>query len=129
MGADGLCPRGSIHRMASVSHALQLFILPRQNQRTGTTRLPTGVTYKRLMTYSISISVIYAVAAKTNWLSQDPMLWFCLMLMPTGPPAMKLTALADVNGSRESEKMAIAKFLTVRLPLIVGFFDCRRSWS
>lgn len=41
------------------------------------------------------------------------MLWFCLMLMPTGPPAMKLTALADVNGSKESEKMAIAKFLTV----------------
>lgn len=43
------------------------------------------------------------------------MLWFCLMLMPTGPPAMKLTALADVNGSKEAEKMAIAKFLTVRL--------------
>lgn len=41
------------------------------------------------------------------------MLWFCLMLMPTGPPAMKLTALADVNGSSEGEKMAIAKFLTV----------------
>ena len=35
------------------------------------------------------------------------------MLMPTGPPAMKLTALADVNGSSEQEKMSIAKFLTV----------------
>lgn len=81
------------------------------------------------MIHSISISVIYAIAAKTNWLSQDPMLWFCLMLMPTGPPAMKLTALADVNGSKESEKMAIAKFLTVRLPLIVVSFNCRRSRS
>lgn len=85
----------------------------------GTTRPPTNRAYKRLMIHSISISVIYAVAAKTNWLSQDPMLWFCLMLMPTGPPAMKLTALADVNGSKESEKMAIAKFITVCLPLIV----------
>ncbi|KAI9874853.1 MAG: hypothetical protein M1830_009202, partial [Pleopsidium flavum] len=60
----------------------------------------------------ISISLIYVVAAKTTWLSRDPILWFCLMLMPTGPPAMKLTSLADVNGSNEGEKMAIAKFLT-----------------
>ena len=35
------------------------------------------------------------------------------MLMPTGPPAMKLTALADVSGSNEDEKMSIAKFLCV----------------
>ena len=61
----------------------------------------------------ISIAVIYALAAKTNLLSEDPMLWFAMMLMPTGPPAMKLTALADVNGSDEEEKMSIAKFLTV----------------
>lgn len=37
-----------------------------------------------------------------------------MMLMPTGPSAMKLTALADVNGSNEGEKMSIAKFLSVR---------------
>ncbi len=43
----------------------------------------------------------------------DPMLWFTLMLMPTGPPAIKLVALADVNGSSEEEKMVVAKFLTV----------------
>lgn len=43
------------------------------------------------------------------------MLWFTMMLMPTGPPAMKLTSLADVNGSNEQEKMSIAKFLTVSL--------------
>lgn len=35
------------------------------------------------------------------------------MLMPTGPPATKLTALADVSGADEEEKMAIAKFITV----------------
>ena len=61
----------------------------------------------------VSIAVIYGLASKTNVLSQDPMLWFTMMLMPTGPPAMKLTALADVSGSSEGEKMSIAKFLTV----------------
>ena len=35
------------------------------------------------------------------------------MLMPTGPPALNLTALSDVSGSSESEKLAIAKFLTI----------------
>lgn len=35
------------------------------------------------------------------------------MLMPTGPSATKLTALADVSGADEEEKMAIAKFVTV----------------
>lgn len=61
----------------------------------------------------ISIPLIWIVAAKTNFLGSDPMLWFCMMLMPTGPPAIKLTALADVNGSNDMERMAIAKFLTI----------------
>jgi hypothetical protein len=43
------------------------------------------------------------------------MLWFSMMLMPTGPPAMILVALADVTGAAESMKMTVAKFLTVRL--------------
>jgi len=63
---------------------------------------------------SISIPIIYALATKTKLLADDPMLWFAMMLMPTGPPAMILVALSDVNGSPEKEKMAIAKFLTVR---------------
>ncbi|OCL05116.1 hypothetical protein AOQ84DRAFT_433190 [Glonium stellatum] len=61
----------------------------------------------------ISIPFIWALATKTSWLSNDPILWFAMMLMPTGPPAMKLTALADVNGSGEEEKLSIAKFLTL----------------
>ncbi|KAK4988965.1 hypothetical protein LTR50_003561 [Elasticomyces elasticus] len=61
----------------------------------------------------VSIPVIWAVATKTSWLDRDPILWFVMMLMPTGPPAMKLTALADVNGADEKEKMSIAKFLTI----------------
>ena len=62
---------------------------------------------------AVSIPLFWALAAKTNVLGEDPILWFVLMLSATGPPAMKLTALADVNGSGEEEKMAIAKFLTV----------------
>lgn len=41
------------------------------------------------------------------------MLWFTMMLMPTGPPAMILAALTDVTGSPDSMKMTIAKFLTI----------------
>lgn len=46
-------------------------------------------------------------------MDDDPILWFVLMLMPTGPSATKLTALADVSGADEDEKMSIAKFVTI----------------
>jgi len=64
---------------------------------------------------AISIPVIWAVVTKTNLIGADPILWLSMMLMPTGPPAMILTSLADVNGSGEAEKMSIAKFLTVSI--------------
>ena len=66
---------------------------------------------------AISISIIYLFASRTNVLDADPILWFTMMLMPTGPSAMKLTALADVSGSSESEKMSIAKFLSITYAL------------
>jgi len=62
---------------------------------------------------AISIPVIYLLASKTNLLSNDPIVWFTMMLMPVGPPALKLSALADVNGADDNERMSIAKFLTV----------------
>ena len=72
------------------------------------------VTIMRFIVWpAISISFIYGLASRTNTLDADPVLWLALMLMPTGPPAMKLTALADVSGSNEREKMSIAKFLCV----------------
>ncbi|KAB2575017.1 hypothetical protein DBV05_g6347 [Lasiodiplodia theobromae] len=61
----------------------------------------------------VSIPLVWALATRTNVLDEDPILWFAMMLMPAGPPAMKLTALADVNGSDEKEKMSIARFLTL----------------
>lgn len=72
------------------------------------------VTIMRFIVWpAISIAFIYLIASHTNILDDDPMLLFAMMLMPTGPPAMKLTALADVSGSSEEEKMSIAKFLSI----------------
>lgn len=41
------------------------------------------------------------------------MLWWVMMMMPVGPPAMKNLALADVSGTSQKTKLSIAKFLTV----------------
>ncbi|KAL2428723.1 hypothetical protein ABEF95_005562 [Exophiala dermatitidis] len=62
-----------------------------------------------------SIALIYIVASRTNFLGSDPMLWFAMMLMPTGPPAMKLITLVQVSDGDEEDEMNIAKLLTVSL--------------
>lgn len=95
------------------------------------------VTIMRFIVWpAISIAFIYGLASRTTVLDADPILWFAMMLMPTGPPAMKLTALADVSGSNENEKMSIAKFLCVGNlqcmaygSLLIGMLDraCIRS--
>ncbi|KZF26271.1 hypothetical protein L228DRAFT_279503 [Xylona heveae TC161] len=72
------------------------------------------ITFIRFILWPIiSIVAIWAIASRTHWLDEDPILWFAMMMMPTGPSAMKLVALADVDGSSEAEKMSIAKFLTI----------------
>jgi auxin efflux carrier family protein len=63
----------------------------------------------------VSIVVIYALATKTNMLGSDPMLWFAMMLMPTGPPAMKLITMVEVSDAGEEDEHKIAKLLTVCL--------------
>lgn len=62
----------------------------------------------------MSVAVIYALAKKTDFLGGDPMLYFTLMLMPTGPPAMKLISMIQVSDAPEEEEMKISKLLTVR---------------
>jgi predicted permease len=72
------------------------------------------VTFARFILWpAISIPLIYAFATKTNWLDDEPILWFAMMLMPVGPPALSITAMADVSGADETQKLSIAKFLTV----------------
>jgi predicted permease len=64
----------------------------------------------------ISISTIYLIATKTGrggFLSDDPMLWFAMMLMPTGPPAMKLITMVQVSDSGVEDERRIAGILTV----------------
>jgi predicted permease len=61
----------------------------------------------------ISIAVIYGFAKRTHILGDDPMLWFALMLMPTGPPAMKLITMVQVSGADQKEEHKIARLLTV----------------
>ncbi|TLS22694.1 uncharacterized protein PpBr36_06492 [Pyricularia pennisetigena] len=60
---------------------------------------------------AVAVSTIWMLAKHTGVLSEDPILVFCMMLMPAGPPALKLMALAEVNDSSENQKLAVAKFL------------------
>lgn len=60
-----------------------------------------------------SIGAIYLVASRTDLLGTDPMLWFTMMLMPTGPPAMKLITLIQVSDGTEEDEVNTAKLLTV----------------
>lgn len=88
------------------------------------------VTIMRFIVWpAISIAFIYLIASRTNVLDNDPILWFAMMLMPTGPPAMKLTALADVSGSSEETKMSIAKFLSVSGSLETYSCEKERAWT
>ncbi|KAF2401248.1 hypothetical protein EJ06DRAFT_529380 [Trichodelitschia bisporula] len=62
---------------------------------------------------AIAVPLFWALAGKTNILGNDPVQWFCLMLMAAGPSAMQIAALADVKGCGEGEKLSIARFLTM----------------
>jgi predicted permease len=62
---------------------------------------------------ALSVSLIYGLAKKTRLLGDDPMLWFSMMLMPAGPPALVISGLAELAQASEMEKMVIAKTLTV----------------
>jgi auxin efflux carrier family protein len=80
----------------------------------------------------MSIAVIYALAKQTEVIGSDPMLWFAMMLMPTGPPAMKLITMVEVSDAEEEDEHKIAKLLTVGLHIsatgrrltILDFIHC-----
>lgn len=61
----------------------------------------------------ISIGTVYAIAKHTSALGSDPMLWFTMMLMPTGPPAMKLITMVQVSDAGVEDERKIAKILTM----------------
>ncbi|KAF2683002.1 hypothetical protein K458DRAFT_369138 [Lentithecium fluviatile CBS 122367] len=64
----------------------------------------------------LSISLIYLVVkseGRGGLLGDDPMLWFTMMLMPTGPPAMKLITMIQVSDAGVEDERRIAKILTI----------------
>ncbi|ORX96598.1 auxin efflux carrier [Clohesyomyces aquaticus] len=64
----------------------------------------------------LSIGAIYWVVkeeGKGGILGDDPMLWFAMMLMPTGPPAMKLITMIQVSDAGIEDERRVAKLLTV----------------
>jgi len=63
----------------------------------------------------LSIGIIYLLASRTNFLGSDPMLWFTLMLMPTGPSAMKLITMIQVSDADAAAEHSVSKLLTVRI--------------
>ncbi|KAL2109532.1 hypothetical protein VUR80DRAFT_2338 [Thermomyces stellatus] len=99
-----------------VGVSLSLSIRQRKrNRRAGD--IPRGalafVLISRFVVFpAMSIPIIWSLANYTNILTNDPALWFAMMLMPVGPPAMKLLALADVNDVDEEITMSIARLLT-----------------
>ncbi|KAI0176257.1 auxin efflux carrier [Hypoxylon sp. FL1284] len=90
--------------------------LMKEGQKAG--KLPPGpvifvIVVRFILWPAISIPLIWALATYTNLLAEDPMLWWTLMMMPIGPTAMKVLALADVSGASENIRMTIARFLTL----------------
>ncbi|KAF2832518.1 hypothetical protein CC86DRAFT_401285 [Ophiobolus disseminans] len=64
----------------------------------------------------VSIGVIYAIVHRDGMngiLGSDPILWFAMMLMPTGPPAMKLITMVQVSDAGPDDERRIAKILTI----------------
>ncbi|CAF3457445.1 hypothetical protein SNK03_006089 [Fusarium graminearum] len=59
----------------------------------------------------LSILFIRMLFTQTDVLGEDRVLWFTMMLMPAGPPAMKLVAMAEVDDADENDKMSIARVL------------------
>ncbi|ROW01030.1 hypothetical protein VSDG_02927 [Cytospora chrysosperma] len=83
-----------------------------------TPKLPWGtVTYIMVARFVIwpvaSVGVVYLLASKTDFLGSDPMLWFTLMLMPCGPPAMKLITLVQVSDAEDEDEASISKLLII----------------
>jgi auxin efflux carrier family protein len=89
-------PASEQNRDSSLSYATTAFIL--------------GVRF--VLWPVLSIGLVYLLCKKTTWLGDDPMLWFALMLMPTGPPAMKLITMIEISDADEDDEHKIAKLLT-----------------
>lgn len=100
----------SVKNIGDLSAALQAIVVGMklsQSQRKMKRREHSGAVPWRPTVFAMSIRfnswllpsipLIWALATKTRWLSDDSILWFAMMLKPMGPPAM-LVSLFIFNG-------------------------------
>ncbi|KZS91981.1 hypothetical protein SISNIDRAFT_456174 [Sistotremastrum niveocremeum HHB9708] len=59
-----------------------------------------------------STTVVYILLARQQ-LAQDPLLWFALIIMATGPPAIRLAALSELSGQGQGAQQAVARLLAI----------------
>lgn len=61
----------------------------------------------------VSIGIFYGIAKDSSVLESDPMHLFAMMLMPTGPPAMKLITMVQASDAGVEDERKIPKILTI----------------
>ncbi|OKL63641.1 hypothetical protein UA08_00500 [Talaromyces atroroseus] len=62
----------------------------------------------------ISILALYYFIRLVGIFPNDPVLWFIMMMLPTGPPALLISGLAELSSEvTKSEKIAIARMLAI----------------
>ncbi|KAF5359233.1 hypothetical protein D9756_002863 [Leucocoprinus leucothites] len=59
----------------------------------------------------LSVLIIYWLVLHTALLPQDPVMWWCMIIMPIGPPAMTLSTLVDIINVGEGGRNMVARTL------------------
>jgi len=62
---------------------------------------------------SLTDSLVWYIASKTDYLGTNSTVWFALMVMPLGSPALLLGLLAELRNENRETKQAVAKMLSV----------------
>ncbi|EED17816.1 Auxin Efflux Carrier superfamily [Talaromyces stipitatus ATCC 10500] len=94
-----------------------------QDEEEGSGRVPIKAvlvvyTIRLILWPIVSILTTYLIIRYTSILPHDPILWFTLMVLPTGPPALINSGLAELSDQvTKADKMAIAKMLAIMYAL------------
>ncbi|KAG8852945.1 hypothetical protein FRB96_008464 [Tulasnella sp. 330] len=112
----------SIQNIGNLFTALQMFVvggllnvsLEKKGGNDKLSKSAMAVTFfiRFILWGAVGIPLIYYLASRTTLLSDDPILWFAMMIMPIGPPAMILSTTLEVSGAPEKDQISVAKVLT-----------------
>jgi len=112
----------SFQNIGELFTSLQMFVVGSHlnatmsgtQQRTKLSKPALGVTFfiRFIFWTVVGVPIIYLLATRTNLLSDDPILWFSMMLMPIGPPALILSTTLEVAGTAEEDQRSVAQVLT-----------------